>query len=412
VRVVVVGAGVAGVAVAHGLRRVGAEVSILERSPQPRQTGYQLNVQTNGMYALGQLGLRDRLLDQGGSKITQARIIDARTGWLVRKIPIGDDRLPGRSFYRSDVHAALLAGLSGEQPWYGREVTSVATDADVAEVATADGERILADLVVVADGAHSTLRQRLFPQHPTWAHRVTVVLFGATYDPEGSSPAERALAHQEADESFDQINSPDTAVVVSHAGRGRLGIIIGPFDPQRARAVRTSDDVVAMAREAIADYKDPRPAYALDRAEFAPGSPLIWEIGDIDPLPSLRVGRVILVGDAGHALLPVIGQGANQAFEDAMVLMRELASRFSGTAFRPVDIDAALTAWAADRGPRTAGYQRDARQQATAVFPTGSRLVHLRNMALLRIVPLRLIEGQNLRDLAYAIADPMSPIGQ
>ncbi|MGB7259163.1 MAG: FAD-dependent monooxygenase, partial [Pseudolabrys sp.] len=81
-----------------------------------------------------------------------------------------------------------------------------------------------------------------------------------------------------------------------------------------------------------------------------------WGLFDRDPLPRWGRGRVTLLGDAAHPMLPFLSQGAAAGIEDGYVLARELARR-------PNDVDAALSAYEAERRPRTARIQLAARAQ-------------------------------------------------
>lgn len=106
----VIGSGVAGIAIAHALRRVGIGVDLLEREPEPRSTGYQLNVLANGMHALSKIGLLKGLRASGvGAPLRSSRIVDGPTGALVRDLPVSgvDTEYAPSSFYRGDLHRWL-----------------------------------------------------------------------------------------------------------------------------------------------------------------------------------------------------------------------------------------------------------------------------------------------------------------
>ena len=87
IRGAVIGAGIAGISMAHALRRIGIAIDIFEQSPTPRSTGYQLNVHANGKYALAQIGLGDALeKSPDGAAVSSAPIIDGLSGRVVRRI--------------------------------------------------------------------------------------------------------------------------------------------------------------------------------------------------------------------------------------------------------------------------------------------------------------------------------------
>jgi 2-polyprenyl-6-methoxyphenol hydroxylase-like FAD-dependent oxidoreductase len=113
----------------------------------------------------------------------------------------------------------------------------------------------------------------------------------------------------------------------------------------------------------------------------------------VRPLPRLVEGRVALLGDAAHAMTPDLGQGACQAFEDAVVLAEQLA----GAA--PDEVPAALRGYDARRGPRTAAMQRRARR-AHRVLTLRGPAARLRDAAV-RLVPTGLATRALAAQLAF-----------
>jgi len=403
----VIGAGVAGISTTHALRRIGISVDLFEQAPEARSTGYQLNVWPNGKYALGQIGLLDALRDSGyGATIHAIVFIDGRTGKTIRRLA---SRFPGdyqgTSFYRGDLHKALLQGLMGDPPQCGRTVEAVTNDHDRRKVSVrfSSGEVREFDFVIGADGAHSNLRGQLFPQHQGFVPCFEALLFGAQVDLKGQSAGERAFAEQLRQGEFVQIGVPGAAAVLSAAGGGRFGVIMPMADPSRARGISSPEDAKALARELGRAFRDPRVHHAIEVAFWDPGNPLVWHIGDIDPLPRFHIGRIALIGDAAHAVIPVIGQGANQAFEDAMVLARHI-----GNAGQP-DIESAFDRYSAERHTHVLRLQQRGRRMVRVAL-SGGLIGHLLSNAMTRLMTQRTFDRQWNYMLRYAIADPQCPI--
>jgi len=140
---------------AHALRGIGISIDIFEQSPAPRSTGYQLNVHANGKYALAQIGLSDALGNSGdGADVSSAPLIDGLTGTVVRRLAFnGTGHYSSTSFYRGDLHRALLQALEGARPECGREIESVSDDPRRGKVTVsfAGGEVRQFDFVIAED---------------------------------------------------------------------------------------------------------------------------------------------------------------------------------------------------------------------------------------------------------------------
>jgi salicylate hydroxylase len=398
----VIGAGIAGVSMTHALRRLGVQMDLFEQSPEARSTGYQLNVLPNGKYALGQIGLLDALAASGcGAPIRSFVFQDGLSDGIIRRIVFpASDRYGGTSFYRADLHKTLLQALDGNGPNCGRTADTVTNDAagDTVTVRFSDGETRVCDFVIGADGIHSKIRRALFPEHRGFVPCFDALLFGAQVNVNGGSPAETRFAEQERQGEFVQISAPRTSVVLSAAGNGRFGVIMLAA-ADRTLGVASPESARALARELAREIRDPRVRHAIDVAAWDPGNPLVWHIGDIEPLTMFHAGRIALTGDAAHAMIPVVGQGANQAFEDAMVLSRLIRRA------KAADIPRVFERYSADRSTHVALLQRAGRRGVRmALVP--NRFAHfLRGMAMVLFVR-RGFEDLGRHMLRYATADP------
>ncbi|HEX3260488.1 MAG TPA: FAD-dependent monooxygenase [Pseudonocardia sp.] len=354
--VIVVGAGLGGLAAAVGLHRAGHTVTVLERAPESRETGAGIGIMPNGVLALDALGV-------GGAIRARAHAVTEASGFR--------DRL-GRPLLISD--QARVAEEVGApfavvpRRWLAGLLTDALPDGTIRwghPVATPAGHD--ADLIVAADGARSRLRAALFPGHP--GLRGSGEIAARAISPRPATP----LACGE---------------LLDHRTGSRFGCMPMSADAvywyatwreETANSPRRNVRLTATGTETRRWLRD-------DRADWHPCvAPLIEAAADIHvvetaqlvrPLPSLAVGRVALLGDAAHAMTPDLGQGACQAFEDAVTLAAVLGD--------VTDVPAALARYDALRRPRTTALQRQCRQMhrlLTLRGPAG----RLRDAALRRI---------------------------
>jgi 2-polyprenyl-6-methoxyphenol hydroxylase-like FAD-dependent oxidoreductase len=357
VDVIVVGAGLGGLAAAVGMHRAGHTVTLLERAPESRETGAGIGIMPNGVLALDALGV-------GGAIRERAHAVTEASGFR--------DRL-GRPLLISD--QARVAEEVGApfavvpRRWLAGLLTDALPDGTIRwghPVATPAGHD--ADLIVAADGARSRLRAALFPGHP--GLRGSGEIAARAISPRPATP----LACGE---------------LLDHRTGARFGCMPMSADAvywyatwrdENANSPRRNVRLTAGGIETRRWLRD-------DRADWHPCvAPLIEAAADIHvvetaqlvrPLPRLAVGRVALLGDAAHAMTPDLGQGACQAFEDAVTLAAVLGSDVT-------DVPAALARYDALRRPRTTALQRQCRQThrlLTLRGPAG----RLRDAALRRI---------------------------
>ncbi|MFS8100239.1 FAD-dependent monooxygenase [Lentzea alba] len=300
-KAIVVGGGIGGLAAAVSLRRVGWEVVVYERSESFGEVGAGLGVMPNALRALEWMGVAEEARKLGTPRVSGGvKASDGR--WLAHLPEVGQEKIV--AMHRADLHGVLLRALPSEILFNNVQVTSV--------------EELDADLVVAADGINSRLRAELLPDAPG------PVYAGAT--------AWRGVAPGPHDLPITQTLGPGGEAGVLPLGDGRVCWYVSVVAPPSADL----DPV-----ELFADWHDPIPSLIASSPEI-----IRHDIYQLPPLPTFVSGRVALLGDAAHAMVPYLGQGACMALEDAVTL---------------ASVDGDLLRYDALRRPRTQAVWRSSR---------------------------------------------------
>ncbi|MFC9664094.1 FAD-dependent monooxygenase [Nocardia sp. NPDC127606] len=317
-RVVVVGGGIGGLAAGAFLHRAGIDVTVYEQAPQLGQVGAGLVVSPNAVRLLRRLGHLDRFLDAA---------VELEVAWEFRRWQDGEvisaeqmrgrcEQLYGESSYvchRADLLEAIRAAVPPELIRLGMKCTGIEELTDAVRVRFDDGTAIEADVVVGADGVHSTVRGSVTTPAP------------ATYS---GMCAYRALVPAENAPEFSRRPvqtlwiGPDHHLVHYPVSGGRnINIVaFGPAGDFTDESWSSQGTVAELLAEF--DGWDPRLRELIEHA----GTPGRWALLDRAPLPRWSNGRITLLGDAAHPMFPFFAQGAVQAIEDAAALAQCLAA--------------------------------------------------------------------------------------
>jgi salicylate hydroxylase len=346
-RIALIGAGIGGLTAARALALRGFEVRVFEQSDELKEVGAGIQVAPNSTKVLRALGLEPQLKALG----YQPRSIVVRDwddGRELRRTPM--DRAEakyGAGYYlmhRADLLQMLAGPMPGVSIELGARVDAVSSTDEQAMVSLNGGRQIEFDLIVGCDGIRSLVRETLHgPQSPRFTGNMCW----------------RALTSVDAFPR--RLVAPDMTIWM-----GPLGHIVvyyirgGQFvNMVASRETKTwieeSWSIGSSAQEMSAAFPnvsgDMR--MLLERAQNC----FKWGLFDRDPLPWWSRGRITLLGDAAHPMLPFLAQGAAMAIEDGFVLARELERA-------PDDLAAALRRYEMIRRPRTADVQLAARAQA------------------------------------------------
>ena len=307
-RVLIVGAGMAGLALAISLRRQGLDAEIVERQTTWPVHGAGIYLVGNAMRALGSLNLADDVLRDGSLIKTQTlmnhrgkqlAVIDTASVWA--------DCGPCVGIRRADLQSMLVNALGAAEVRFSTTVTSLEQREDSAVVQFDDGQERTYDLVVGADGVRSSIR---------------TLVFGSVQPRFCGQVGWRFLVQCPASITGWTLFAGDSGVFLFiPVGHGQAycyadAVVAEPLDdPLDGRLERLRSRFAAYASpvpQALAELR------TSDQIHFS-------AIEDILQEP-WGVGNVLLIGDAAHATSPNMASGAAMAFEDALVLSRLIAA--------------------------------------------------------------------------------------
>ncbi|GKZ26431.1 hypothetical protein AbraIFM66951_004935 [Aspergillus brasiliensis] len=321
ISVIVVGAGLGGLATAIGLQRAGHQATVLEKSPTLGEIGAGIKVPPNAGRVFREWGLLDALekiciIPEDG-KMRSYRDGDILFTMLQDKLIQEKYGIPYFVVHRVDLHHMLAeaAQREGAIIELGREVTSVRGTPEKAFVQLIDGEEWAADVVLAADGERSRVRTSVLGQEFPWKDSGDHV-FRATVP----------LQALEGDEQLRRLTrgvnwwvGPEGNALTYPLKRGRLlNIVITHVHPRDARVEFAPAPI--SPTEVIHAFNGWDPL--LHRLLTLTTTCARWTLlhTDIASHWTGETGNIALMGDAAHAILPYLAQGAALAFEDAATL--------------------------------------------------------------------------------------------
>ncbi|MFG1393790.1 FAD-dependent monooxygenase [Xanthobacter agilis] len=350
---VIVGGGIGGLACAIALRRAGVIVQVVERAKRLREVGAGLQLTPNATRILRDFGLLDRL--QAVAVAPNALDVrDGRTGaTLTRAEYAGATTRYGAPFlvvHRADLQNLLAeaATAAGVALALGADLTAVEPAfGGVRAVVNQGGDLIAhgADILVGADGVRSMVRAHLgHTAPPVFARRVA---YRATVNVPDDYPNEVRL-----------YLGRDAHLVAYPVKGGASLNLVAIVKETKPVARWNAPGESAVVHQAFAGWNGEVRKLLASAPHF-----LCWGLYDIDPLPRWSSGRVTLLGDAAHAMLPFLAQGAAQGIEDAAALAQAITSHR--------DAAAALKSYENARQARTARIQREARRNGIVYHLSG-----------------------------------------
>ncbi|MBV9803814.1 MAG: FAD-dependent monooxygenase [Solirubrobacterales bacterium] len=348
-RVAIIGGGIGGLIAARAASRRGIEVAVYEAAPELREIGAGVALGPNAMKVLRALGLEDEVRAIAG----RSEWILTRNGKTGRVISRTSRREQAASFgsaaatvHRADLLDVLAASLPDDIVTLGARCVGVAGDGPAAVARFQDGNVIEADVIVGADGIHSAVRTSLFgPDAPRFTGKICYrSVIPADAVPGGPPPNDNA-----------QWLGPHGTIVLYPVRRDELINVVCHYDDE---TYRHESWVSRCERsEVLERYSG---WHELLLRVFSAGEVWYkWALYDRDPIAQWTRGRVTVLGDAAHPMLPYLGQGACQAIEDGCVLAAALAAE-------PDDPLAALARYERTRRPRASQVVLASRQRGVS----------------------------------------------
>ena len=341
--VAIVGGGIGGLFAANALIAHGLRVSVYEQAPALGEVGAGVYLTPNSVRHLQRVGLGPAV-EKWGARVGSGSQYFRHDGAAIAPVQVTDSSGWNATFgmHRADLVEFLAKALPSHVVNTAHRATAFEQHGDVARVSFENGSVVDADVVVAADGIHSELRQFVAPPsrpvfHGSVAYR-GLVPHGRVPD----WPTDRWLMWLGKAKHF----------LVYPVRAGEIINYVGfvPADQEMKESWSAPGDPDALRREF--EGWDSRIGSLLRQVEKT----FRWALYDREPLPTWTRGRLSLLGDAAHPMLPHLGQGANQSIEDGMALATILAGADRATA------PAALAAYERLRRERVAQVQRGARE--------------------------------------------------
>lgn len=313
-RIAIIGGGIGGLTAGLALQQAGFDPIIYERTPMFGEVGAGLSISPNATHGLNALGLADWMATHANEPLDQF-LFHGETGEHLRTF----DRRAARETYgagylqvhRSDLHEALVERFGLANCRLGAELTKI--DAD-GKLTFADGTIVQHDIVIAADGLRSIVRDTLFdPDRPLYSGHVAwrTLLDSAKL---GAEFVQRR--------NTNHIGPRRNFVTYPVRGEQLVNVVILTRSAQWAEESWSAKGDIAELRMHFAGWC-PYVERALDGIDES--QLYRWGLFVRRPLESWIRGRVALLGDAAHPMLPYLGQGASSTIEDAIVLGRAFA---------------------------------------------------------------------------------------
>jgi salicylate hydroxylase len=318
-RIAIVGGGIGGLTAALALLRHGVAVDVYEQAPELKELGAGVQISSNGTRVLYALGLGEAI-EKVGVVVAGKEIRLWSTGQTWKLFDLGAVSVerygfPYMMFHRGDLHAVLLNAIRRKRPdaiHLNRKCTGVVQDADGVTIEFDSGEPARAPLAIGADGVQSRVRLAIFgADRPEF----TGIVAWRGLVPRADVPPGIKL-----DVGTNWVG-PGGHVVHYPVRGGALINFVGLLERDDWRV--ESWTVQGTRDEFLNDFRNWHPdIHAMIRRVDVPYK---WALFARPPMPAWTKGRVTLLGDACHAMLPMLAQGAVMALEDGLVLARAVA---------------------------------------------------------------------------------------
>jgi salicylate hydroxylase len=368
--ILIAGAGIGGLTLALALARQGRRVIVIEKRTALEEVGAGIQLSPNASHVLIGLGVGTPLLRAAGEP-SGLDVRNGRSGTLLAAAPLGAAMrerygAPWLVIHRADLQTILLDAVRSTpfvKLCFGRSLSGV-EDADKGVVAIARSahqeERFTGAALIGADGlwsrTASLIRDRSKPY------------FGGHVAWRGTVPRERCPDALPADRTGLWLG-PRAHLVHYPIRGGRMINVVAVIEGRDASPGWSRPGDAVLCRQRFADWAQPARALIAAVDDWT-----IWSLYERRPRRRWTRGRVTLMGDAAHPVLPFLAQGGALAIEDAAVLAGAIAAA-------PDDLAAAFADYEADRRPRASRVQKAARANGP-IYHMGFPLALARDMVI------------------------------
>ncbi|HET6951295.1 MAG TPA: FAD-dependent monooxygenase [Acidimicrobiales bacterium] len=352
-RIALIGGGIGGLTAALSLQRAGLEVAVFERAAELLEVGAGLVVSGPSMRGLDLFGVGDGIRSVAGERPKgYFELKHYATGDVIQEahdVP-GQDK--AYAVHRADLQRLLVDAVLANDPdclHLGHEFTGLTQDDDGVAITFANGNTVTADAAVGCDGVSSVVRPHLFGPEP--------VVYTGMVSFRGLIPADLVTASIR-DENGSFYVGPDRMFILYFVrGTDYMNVVAHARQPgweEEGWAIPADKSTL---EELYGDFCD----VVHEIIDAVPDANLFkWALRDRSPRERWTEGRVSLLGDAAHPMLPFLGQGGNMAMEDGTVLGRCFAAA--------TDIDEAFARYEAARRERANGVQLMTRERAKVLL--------------------------------------------
>jgi 2-polyprenyl-6-methoxyphenol hydroxylase-like FAD-dependent oxidoreductase len=379
-KAIIIGAGIGGLCAGLALHKKGWQIVVLEKSDSLTEGGAGIVLAANAIKALQKLGAAEQIKEQG-MPVGKAEI---RTwdGRMIMDLPIHEQGdlygTPSYLIHRSRLQSILYHELTQEATvTFDKRLVDFEYKGEKVTALFEDGTKETADVLIGADGVHSIVREKL--------HGRAALRYSGFSALRGIAIFDDVRYSRELGGGFEAWGR-GKRFGFSHLGEGQvfwfaaINAKQGAIIPQGMRKYA--------ALESFRNWCKPIEAVigATDDSAI-----LAHDIFDCKPLQTWSKGRVTLLGDAAHPMLPNLGQGGAQAMEDAIVLADCLADNSTA-------VPSALQAYEQRRIPRTTRIVRESRRMGRLVQLENAAAITTRNLILRTLPP-----GLQVRRLHWLI---------
>ncbi len=376
-KVLVIGGGIGGATLTLALQKIGVEAEMYERAPELKEVGAGIALWNAPFRALERLGVGDKI--RQCAMPLRFGMFGFASGDIFRRMDLekvlGAEYSENFILHRADLHSAILGGIVANTVHTDHECERIEQNSGGVKAIFKNGKTAIGDILIGADGFHSVVRKTLF----------------------GESAAR--YSGQTCFRGIADVAALHPQVLAEIHGTGqRFGI--APINARRVywfaamNAPHGEKDEPENRRDFLMEkYKDW--AFGIpDMIAATPNNILRNDLIDYEPLKTWTKGRITLLGDAAHPMLPNLGQGACTAIEDGFILARQINQKGVNTT--------SLIAYEAERIGRTTRIVNQSWQFGVPLVWTNPAVVRLRNM-LFKYAPKSMTEKMFRENIQFDV---------